>query len=147
MTSVVYGSWVEMNPTTADELGLTEGDVVEVESPQGRISAPVYVYPAIMPDVIAMPIGQGHSDFGRYARGRGANPIAILSPQMEPETGSLAWSATRVRLIPTGQRVELLKTGGVSRQLGREIIQRTSADAGAGGLAGLESIPITVVPT
>ncbi len=147
MTSVVYGSWVEMNPTTADELGLTEGDVVEVESPQGRISAPVYVYPAIMPDVIAMPIGQGHSDFGRFARGRGANPIAILSPQMEPETGSLAWSATRVRLIPTGQRVELLKTGGVSRQLGREIIQRTSADAGAGGLAGLESIPITVVPT
>ncbi len=147
MTSVVYGSWVELNPTTAEQLGLTEGDVVEVESPQGRIAAPVYVYPAIMPDVIAMPIGQGHSDYGRYASGRGANPIEILSPQIEPVTGSLAWSATRVRLIPTGQRVELLKTGGVSRELGREIIQRTSADASAGGLAGLQSIPITVVPT
>ena len=147
MTSVVYGSWVEMNPVTAEELGLTEGDLVEVESPHGRIAAPVYVYPAIMPDVIAMPIGQGHSEYGRYAKDRGANPIEILSPQMEPETGSLAWSATRVRLIITGQRVELLKTGGVSRQLGREIIQTTGSDAGAGATAALHSIPITVVPS
>lgn len=147
MTSVVYGSWVEMNPATADRLGLAEGDVVEVESPEGRIAAPVYLYPAIMPDVIAMPIGQGHSEYGRYAKDRGANPIEILSPQMEPVTGSLAWSATRVRLIPTGERVELLKTGGVSRQLGREIIQTTGSDAGAGATAALHSIPITVVPS
>jgi len=147
MTSVVYGSWVEMNPTTAEELGLTEGDLVEVESPHGRIAAPVYVYPAIMPDVIAMPIGQGHSEYGRYAKDRGANPIEILSPQMEPLTGSLAWSATRVRIIPTGRQVELLKTGGVSRELGREIIQTTGADQNAGGIAALHSIPITVVPT
>ena len=141
MTSVVYGSWVEMNPATADRLGLAEGDVVEVESPEGRVAAPVYVYPAIMPGVIAMPIGQGHSDYGRYAKDRGANPIDILSPQMEPVTGSLA---TRVRVTPTGQRAELLKTGGVSRQLGREIIQTTGSDAGA--TAALHSIPITVVP-
>lgn len=147
MTSVVYGSWVEMNPVTAEKLGLTEGDLVEVESPHGRIAAPVYVYPAIMPDVIAMPIGQGHNEYGRYAKDRGANPIEILSPQMEPVTGSLAWSATRVRIVPTGRQVELLKTGGVSRELGREIIQTTGADASAGGIAALHSIPITVVPT
>ena len=100
-----------------------------------------------MPDVIAMPIGQGHSEYGRYAKDRGATPIEILSPQMEPLTGSLAWSATRVRIIPTGRQVELLKTGGVSRELGREIIQTTGADASAGGIAALHSIPITVVPT
>ena len=147
LTSVVYGSWVELNPTTASQLGLAEGDVVEVESPQGRVAAPVYVYPAIMPDVVAMPIGQGHSEYGRYAKNRGANPIEILSPQIEPVTGGLAWSATRVRLIPTGRRVELLKTGGVSRELGREIVQTTGSGASAGETAGLHSIPITVVPT
>jgi anaerobic selenocysteine-containing dehydrogenase len=147
LTSVVYGSWVELNPTTASQLGLAEGDVVEVESPQGRVAAPVYVYPAIMPGVVAMPIGQGHSEYGRYAKNRGANPIEILSPQIEPVTGGLAWSATRVRLIPTGRRVELLKTGGVSRELGREIVQTTGSGASAGETAGLHSIPITVVPT
>ncbi len=147
LTSVVYGSWVEMNPATADELGLTEGDVVGVESPEGRIEAPVYVYPAIMPDVIAMPIGQGHGEYGRYARDRGVNPIQILSPETEPVTGGLAWGATRVRLVPTGRRVELLKTGGLSRDLGRGIIQTTGSDAGEDETAALHSIPIVVVPT
>ena len=147
LTSVVYGSWVELNPTTASEMGLTEGDVVEVESPHGKIAAPVYVYPAIMPNVIAMPIGQGHDEYGRYANGRGVNPIQILSPEMEPETGGLAWAATRVRLTPTGQRIDLIKTGGVSRDLGREIIQTTESDTDGSETASLHSIPITVIPT
>lgn len=81
MTSVVYGSWVEMNPATARQLGLTEGALVDIESLHGRIRAPVYVYPAIMTGVIAMPIGQGHDEYGRYAKNRGANPIEILSPR------------------------------------------------------------------
>ncbi|MEE8307145.1 MAG: molybdopterin-dependent oxidoreductase, partial [Gammaproteobacteria bacterium] len=70
LTSVVYGSWVELNPKTAEELGFAEGDLVSVESPRGSITAPVYIYPAIRPDVVAMPIGQGHSDYGRYAKNR-----------------------------------------------------------------------------
>ncbi|MFP6835435.1 MAG: molybdopterin-dependent oxidoreductase [Pseudomonadales bacterium] len=127
MTSVVYGSWVELNPATAKKLDLTEGDLVDIESPHGRIRAPVYVYPAIMPDVVAMPIGQGHSEYGRYAKDRGANPIEILSSQVEPRSGGLASSATRVKIIATGSRVELVKTGGKSRDLGREIVQKTGA--------------------
>ena len=145
MTSIVYGSWVEMNPVTATQLGMNEGDLVDIESPHGRIRAPVYVYPAIMPDVIAMPIGQGHDEYGRYAKNRGANPIEILSPQMEQHTGSLASSATRVKIVTTGQRVELLKTSGTSRDLGREIVQTTGGKAGKGHSAKLNSIPITEV--
>jgi molybdopterin-containing oxidoreductase family iron-sulfur binding subunit len=138
MTSVVYGSWVEMNPATARHLGLTEGALVDIESLHGRIRAPVYVYPAIMTGVIAMPIGQGHDEYGRYAKNRGANPIEILSPQMEQHTGALAWSATRVKIVATGRRVKLVKTGGTSRDLGRKIVQTTGAKL---------TIPITVVST
>lgn len=138
MTSVVYGSWVEMNPATARQLGLTEGALVDIESLHGRIRAPVYVYPAIMTGVIAMPIGQGHDEYGRYAKNRGANPIEILSPQMEQHTGALAWSATRVKIVATGRRVKLVKTGGTSRDLGRKIVQTTGAKL---------TIPITVVST
>jgi len=124
-TSVVYGSWVEINPVTARQLGLTEGDLVEVQSPHGSIVAPVFVYPAIRPDVIAMPIGQGHTEYGRYAKNRGANPLKILAPQMQADIGSLAWGATRVKLIATGRKRKLVKTGGTSRDLGRDIIQTT----------------------
>ena len=58
--------------------------------------------PGIAPDVVAMPVGQGHETFTRYASGRGANPIAILAPVAEPETGALAWAATRVKIARAG---------------------------------------------
>jgi anaerobic selenocysteine-containing dehydrogenase len=146
MTSVVYGSWVEINPTTAEQMGLSEGDLVEVESPQGSVIAPVYVYPAIMPEVIAMPIGQGHGEYGRYARNRGTNPLQILTPHMDSRTGSLAWGATRVKIVATGRRVELVKTGGTSRELGRDIIQTTASGAGAGKRKQPSLIPTKELP-
>jgi anaerobic selenocysteine-containing dehydrogenase len=144
LTSVVYGSWVELNPVTAKQLGLTDGDVVAVESMHGRITAPVCVYQAIRPDVVAMPIGQGHGEYGRYAQHRGVNPIQILAPEIEPSTGALAWSATRVKLVPTGRRVQLLKTDGTARELGRHIV-RTTATAAVDHSAKLRNISIKVV--
>ena len=147
MTSVVYGSWVEMNPATAQALGLADGDLVRVESTAGQLEAPVCIFPGIMPDVIAMPIGQGHSEYGRYAKDRGVNPIQILAPQLQPGTGDLAWSATRVALVKTGRKVKMVKTGGVSRELGRDIIQQTGSAAPAEHHAAVSSIPIKVVPT
>lgn len=148
MTSIVYGSWVEVNPATAAELGVREGDIVSVESPAGAIEAPVYVYQAIRPDVIAIPIGQGHSDYGRYAKGRGVNPLQILAAQEEPVTGSLAVNATRVKLTKTGRHVEIVKTAGEGRELGRNIVQTTGDSHGDGHGGGhsakLQSFPIKV---
>jgi molybdopterin-containing oxidoreductase family iron-sulfur binding subunit len=145
MTSVVYGSWVEMNPSTAKELDLIEGDLVDIQSLHGTVRAPVYLYPAIMPNVVAMPIGQGHQEFGRYAKDRGVNPIEILSPEIEPITGQLASSATRVNIVPTGRRSKLVKTSGTSRDLGREIVQFADVNGVELSSAGSNSIPITEV--
>jgi predicted molibdopterin-dependent oxidoreductase YjgC len=145
MTSIVYGTWVEMNPATAKEMGFADGDLVRVTSEKGSIEAPVVLFPAIMPDVVAMPIGQGHHALGRYARNRGANPIEILAPEMESASGNLATSATRVALATTGRRAAPVKTGGESRQLGRGIVQSTGSRSGsAGHSAKLNSIPIVV---
>jgi menaquinone reductase, molybdopterin-binding-like subunit len=79
------------------------GDTIEVASQHGTLRAPALVTPAIAPDVIAMPIGQGHTNFTRYATGRGANPISILAPMMVEGTGSLAWAATRVKVSRVGE--------------------------------------------
>ena len=145
LTGVVYNSWAELNPVTAETLGLSEGDVVTVQSQYGSIDVPVFVYPAIMPNVIAIPLGQGHTQYGRYARDRGVNPMRIVAPQTEPATGALAWGATRVLLTPTGRHVELTRVSGESRELGREIVQIASVGDGANSNARLNSIPITVV--
>jgi menaquinone reductase, molybdopterin-binding-like subunit len=79
MTSVMWGSWVEINPKTAASLGINDGDVVEVETAHGSLRAPALIYPAIRPDTIAIPYGQGHTAYGRYAYGRGVN-AAVLDP-------------------------------------------------------------------
>jgi anaerobic selenocysteine-containing dehydrogenase len=107
MTSVVYGSWAELNPATAGE---------------GSVRVPALLYPAIRPGVVAMPIGQGHSSFGRYAEGRGANPLQIVSAQTDAGAGDLAWAATRVKVTNTGERSQIVRTAGESRTLGRQIL-------------------------
>jgi anaerobic selenocysteine-containing dehydrogenase len=98
ITSAMWSSWIEINAQTAARLGISQGDIVELGSTQGTLRAPAYVSPGVAPDVIAMPFGQGHDTFTRYASGRGANPMKILADMTDAETGSLAWAATRVRL-------------------------------------------------
>ena len=102
-SSVMWGTWVEINTRTAEKLGIAMGDTVEVASQHGKLQAPALVTPAIAPDVIAMPIGQGHTNYTRYATGRGANPISILAPMTVEGTGSLAWAATRVKISRVGE--------------------------------------------
>jgi anaerobic selenocysteine-containing dehydrogenase len=103
ITSAMWSSWVEINPKTAERLGIRQGDLVEIASRHGSVQAPAFVSPGLAPDVIAMPVGQGHRTYTRFASGRGANPAGILAPVSEPETGALAWAATRVRIARAGE--------------------------------------------
>lgn len=123
MSSAMWGSWVEMNPATANKLGIKQSDLVEVASQHGTLQAPAMITPGIAPDVIAMPIGQGHENFTRYATGRGANPISILAPMPVEGTGALAWAATRVKISRVGEG-SLILFGGSLREESGELRHR-----------------------
>lgn len=103
LTTVMWNTWVEINPQTAHELGIENDDVVKIISESGEVEAPVYLYPAIRPDVIAMPFGQGHTAYGRYAQRRGANPANLLSPHFN-EAGDLAFAGMKVKVEKTGRK-------------------------------------------
>jgi anaerobic selenocysteine-containing dehydrogenase len=107
MTTVSWQTLVEINPTTAQKLGLSDGDVVKVTSPNGEIQAPIYTFPAIRPDTVAIATGQGHTDYGRYAQNTGANPIQLVGAQAESSGNNLTWSNLRVKITPTGQKGSL----------------------------------------
>jgi len=98
MVSAMWSSWIEINPKTAERLGVRQGDLVDVTSSQGTLRAPAFVSPSIAPDVVAMPVGQGHEHFTRYASGRGVNAVSIVAPMKDSVTGTLAWAATRVKI-------------------------------------------------
>ncbi|MBM3808754.1 MAG: hypothetical protein FJW22_11255 [Acidimicrobiia bacterium] len=102
MTSGMWCSWVEINERKAEELGIHQGDIIEVTSTQGSLRAPAFLNPGIAPDAVAIPVGQGHTNFTRYASNRGVNPISILAPVIVGDTGALAWSATRVKIAKVG---------------------------------------------
>jgi anaerobic selenocysteine-containing dehydrogenase len=117
MTSGMWCSWVEINEKKARELGIEQGDLIEVTSSQGSLRAPAFLSPGIAPDAVAIPVGQGHTNFTRYASNRGVNPIAILAPTTIPETGTLAWAATRVKIARVGGPDEsLILFGGATRE-------------------------------
>jgi len=107
---------------TAEQLGVREGDVLEIQSPAGSVRVPALIYPAIRPDVVAIPIGQGHTAYGRYATSRGVNPIDVVATLQDERTGDLAWAATRVKITASGERVQIVKTDGLTRTLGRQIL-------------------------
>lgn len=101
-TSAMWSSWVEVSVETATRLGIAQGDVIEITSSQGSLRAPAIVSPGLAPNLIAMPVGQGHRTFTRYASGRGVNPVELIAPVVEPDTGTLAWAATRVKIARVG---------------------------------------------
>jgi menaquinone reductase, molybdopterin-binding-like subunit len=125
MSSAVWSSWVEINMQTAERLGIHQGDLVEITSSQGSIRAPAFPSPGIAPDVVAVPVGQGHENYTRYASGRGENVIAILAPVKESQSGELAWAATRVKIGKVADADgRLVLIGGSLREYPGEKVHR-----------------------
>jgi anaerobic selenocysteine-containing dehydrogenase len=116
LSTAMWSSWVEVNPKTAASLGIRQGDLIEITSPHGSLRAPALLSPGIAPDVIAMPVGQGHQNYTRYASGRGSNPVSILGALQEPETGGLAWASTRVRVAKVADDSGLVLFAGSLRE-------------------------------
>jgi anaerobic selenocysteine-containing dehydrogenase len=110
-TTVMWNNWVEMNPKTAEELGIEDDDVVRIVGQAGTVEASVYRYPAIRPDTIAMPFGQGHTAYGVYAQGRGSNPADILGANFN-EAGDLAFMGMKVKVEKTGKKRVLSRMEG-----------------------------------
>ena len=121
MTTVMWGSWVELNPATAAQMGIREGDVLVVETQHGRLELPVYLYPGLRPEVIAIPLGQGHQQYGRYAANRGVNPLSLVPEQ--PHAG-LVLSGIPVRVATSGQRRMLARFGASSQAHSQHPVKR-----------------------
>jgi anaerobic selenocysteine-containing dehydrogenase len=95
-----WETWVELNPETAATYHVREGEWVFVQSVVGTLRARAKISQGIMPNVIAIPFGLGHSSMGRYAKGHGANPNAIMKNSYDLLSGKPALQATKVRISP-----------------------------------------------
>jgi molybdopterin-containing oxidoreductase family iron-sulfur binding subunit len=93
-----WDSWVEINPDTAKELGIRDGDLVWVESKAGRLQTKARLFPGTHPKCIHIPYGQGHQAYGRWAKGRGINPNELLIREYDHLGGFVSHYSTRVKV-------------------------------------------------
>jgi anaerobic selenocysteine-containing dehydrogenase/Fe-S-cluster-containing dehydrogenase component len=134
VSQIVWDSWVEVHPATAAKLGLKRDykstylfagiDVIEVSTPNGTFEASVHITPMVMPGVLAIPIGQGHSAYGRYARNRGVNPWSFLPEGVR---------SVEVQVRATDKRRMLVTPLGNSDMMGRSIVEAMSLEELASG--------------
>ena len=111
VTSVAWDSWAEISLNTAEKLGVESGDVVSIETSAGSIELAVYPRGGIRDDVVAVPMGQGHSvgyfaskaEAGLPGMARGVNVSDALPAQVD-EGGARAWLTDRAKLTATGRQ-------------------------------------------
>ena len=124
VAQIVWDTWAEVHADTAGALGVGEGDLVALHASHGHIEVPVHLSTGVPSGVVAVPFGQGHTAYGRYATERGDNPWRVLPP------GRRVAVVTAER---TGRRRDLVTPLGVSNMMGRPIIEAVSlADLAAG---------------
>jgi anaerobic selenocysteine-containing dehydrogenase/Fe-S-cluster-containing dehydrogenase component len=127
MAQVVYASWIEVPAAMARQLAVASGDVLRVESSHGSVEAPAYVSETLVEGAVAIPTGLGHTAYGRFARGVGQSPYALLPADPAAASGGRRWLGVRVRLQKTGRREKLASPAGVTEiDHSREIFETVS---------------------
>ena len=78
-------------------MGIRTGDIVRLTTAHGHIDVPAVPYPGLHP-TRRHAHRPGSHGLRAERQGRGGNPLAILDPVADAQTGALAYSATRVTL-------------------------------------------------
>ncbi|MEJ2642717.1 MAG: molybdopterin dinucleotide binding domain-containing protein, partial [Desulfosarcinaceae bacterium] len=138
LTKIAWQAPVILHPETMHRLGVAQGDLVRLHSVSADLEAPVYASGALHPGVALMAIGQGHQDYGRYAQGRGGNPVALLRADTCVSGQPLSVAPLKA-IAATGRRIQLAHTDGSRTQHGRKIAVSTTIGGHQGSGEGHEA--------
>ena len=90
--------FVEINPTTAESAGLHEGQRVLLITPKGKAEVKIHLFEGIMPGIIALPRGLGHTAYDDYLAGKGVNFNTLIGKVEDPDSGMDAAWGIRAKL-------------------------------------------------
>jgi len=89
---------VEINPADAQKLGLADGAAAVLSTPKGTARVKVTLSEGIMPGLVAMVRGLGHTAYDRFLAGKGVNINRLMSSVEAPGTGFEAAWGVRAQL-------------------------------------------------
>ena len=91
--------YMEINPVTARERGIADGDRVRVSSNVGEIEAYCRYFEGVRPDTLVLPMEHGHWAYGRWARNRlPGHSGEVTVNQTDRLTGQANYYTTKVRV-------------------------------------------------
>lgn len=140
IAQVVWGPWAEIHPEAARRLGVSNGDLLALRSAEGEVRVPALLNRWIQRDVVAVPLGYGHTEYGHTARRPDGNPLKMLGWDVEEVSGGLLWQSEGVTLERLGPRQQLVSPRGGSQQQERGLAQVISLAALRRGAAGSEHV-------
>lgn len=122
ISKAVWDSWAEMHPKTAAGLGVKDGDFVTITSNAGAITTRVFTYKGVHPDAVCVPMGRGHTNYGRWAD-NGVNPLAIVDARPgDWQSSEVLSGTTPVKVSATGENRHLVRLMDVDKQHGRKLV-------------------------
>jgi anaerobic selenocysteine-containing dehydrogenase/Fe-S-cluster-containing dehydrogenase component len=122
ISQIVWDSWAEIHPETAKAKGLQQGDIVGLNNFSGEINVPLYLTKHVAKGVVAVPIGQGHSSYGRWAKEvKGGNVLDLLPGAIDKASGAVALLSAKVIAKRAPGHSNLVVVQGSDSQQGREL--------------------------
>jgi len=129
VTKVVWDSWAEIHPDTAAAKGIAVGDTVTVRNFYGEVNIPAYITDYIQPGIIAVPVGQGHRNYGRYAQSVGGGNVLQLLPAIHStEADALPLLSTYARVMRARIPAKLVRTQEFDDEMDRHLIETTKLE-------------------
>ena len=128
LTQIPWQTTALIHPDSMAAADIKEGDGVLLKTHAGEIEVPVYAYAGVFPGTVVVPVGQGHTTFGRWASDQGVSPIAALDPSTDADTGAPTFATPLESLEKSGSTVALAITSGNRLAQGRKIAPSVSID-------------------
>ena len=123
ISQVVWDSWIEIHPDTAKKLSIEQGDLITVGNYHGELNLPACVTPYVNPGVIAVPLGQGHTEYGRYATesSEGGNVFNMFPAAKSSDGEGTALYSTKVNVKRARGKTQMVLAQKQASQEEREI--------------------------
>lgn len=134
VTQLVWESWVEVHPETAKAHNLEQNDYAVIRTSYGEQKFPVFITEHVNKNVLAVPVGQGHKSYGRYAKKVDyGNVFELIAPvnseELKTRGDSFPSIATGVTLLRGAGTTKLVGVQGSDSQHERELARTKFVDA------------------
>ncbi len=101
---LMWKIWAELNPETAEELGIHDKEAVWVESPKGRIKAVARIFPGIMPGLVGLPLNKTEQPLSIKDTPAANDPLHLLGDVYNEQVGIPDRFSTPVKIYKAKRR-------------------------------------------